>query len=101
MAVCLSLSRKHDVQNESAFLNPDQETESGHVPLASTAEGPPSVRLRLFRPGMRVTYQGQTCTVSHIVISRGQLQVNLQETGTAVDADRVQVETTRILLRRS
>jgi hypothetical protein len=89
------------VKNESAFLRPDQETNASHSPLAATPENPPSVRLRLFKPGMHVTYQGQACTVSHVVISRGQLLVNLQETGNAVDADKLQVEVTRILLQRS
>lgn len=81
------------MKDESAFLQPTS--------AASTdAEEPPVAHLPLYRPGTRVVYQGQTCTVGHVVVSRGELLVHLQETGLSVTADKVQLSPTRILLQR-
>jgi len=60
-----------------------------------------SIRLPLFRPGTRVSHQGQPCTVSHVLISRGQLLVHLHETNSPVRPDQLFLEPTRLLLRRS
>jgi hypothetical protein len=60
-----------------------------------------SIRLPLFRPGTRVSYQGNPCTVSHVMISRSQLLVHLHETGSAVHADELVLEPTRLPLRRN
>jgi len=65
-------------------------------PLATS-----SIRLPLFRSGTRVSYQGNPCTVSHVMISRGQLLVHLHETGSAVHADQLVLEPTRLSTRRS
>jgi hypothetical protein len=82
------------VKDESAFLQP--------TPAAPTGfEEPPVAHLPLYRPGTRVVYQGQYCTVGHVVISRGDLLVHLQEPGVSVTADKVQLAPTRILLQRS
>lgn len=82
------------MKDESAFLQP--------TPAAPTdAEEPPVAHLPLYRPGTRVVYQGQYCTVGHVVISRGDLLVHLQEPGISVTADKVQLAPTRILLQRS
>jgi hypothetical protein len=82
------------VKDESAFLQP--------TPAAPTgSEEPPVAHLPLYRPGTRVVYQGQYYTVGHVVISRGDLLVHLQEPGVSVTADKVQLAPTRILLQRS
>ena len=60
-----------------------------------------SIRLPLFRPGTRVSYLGNPCTVSHVMISRGQLHVHLHETGSAVRADELVLAPTRLSTRRS
>jgi hypothetical protein len=80
------------VKDESAFLQPNDA-----APTAS--EEPPVAHLPLYRPGTRVVYQGQYCTVGHVMISRGELLVHLQEPG--VSAEKVQHAPTRILLQRS
>ncbi|MEK9802443.1 MAG: hypothetical protein VW475_03435 [Curvibacter sp.] len=82
------------MKDESAFLQPTHAA-------ATEAEEPPVAHLPLYRPGTLVVYQGQTCTVGHVVISRGELMVNLQETGHLVPAEKVQLTPTRILLQRS
>jgi len=84
------------VKDESAHLLPVQDPAADPAP-----QEPPYADLPLFRPGTRVHYQGQNCTVSHIVVSRCDLQVYLQELGSAVNADKVQLTPTRILLQRS
>jgi hypothetical protein len=82
------------VKDESAFLQPND--------AASTAsDEPPVAHLPLYRPGTRVVYQGQYCTIGHVVISRGELLVHLQEPGVSVTAEKVQLAPTRILLQRS
>lgn len=85
------------MKNESAFLQPAQDSETPAPP----AHDPTIVHLPLFRPGTRVYFQGQYCTVSHVVISRGVLQVFLQELGQTVDAEKVQLAPSRVVLRRS
>lgn len=60
-----------------------------------------SIRLPLFRPGTRVSYQGNSCTVSHVLISGGKLLVHLRETGDAVRADELVLAPTRLSLQRS
>lgn len=88
------------MKNESAFLQPAQDTES-LAASAPPAHDPTIVHLPLYRPGTRVTYQGQYCTIGHVVVSRGQLQVYLQEIGNTVDAEKVRLAPTRLVLRRS
>jgi hypothetical protein len=82
------------VKDESAFLQPSDAAPTG-------PDEPPVAHLRLYRPGTRVVYQGQYCTVGHVVISRGELLVHLQEPGVSVTAEKVQLSPTRILLQRS
>ncbi|MBX9872901.1 MAG: hypothetical protein K2X75_12965 [Burkholderiaceae bacterium] len=82
------------MKDESAYLQPTD--------AAPTApEEPPVAHLPLYRPGTLVVYQGQTCTVSHVVVSRGELLVSLRETGVTAPAEKVQLAPTRILLQRS
>ena len=54
----------------------------------------------LFRPGTRVGYQGNLCTVSHVLISRGELLVYLHETKSTVNADKLFLEPSRLATRR-
>jgi hypothetical protein len=60
-----------------------------------------AVRLPLFRSGTRVSHQGQPCTVDYVVVRRGQLLVHLQETNSRVDADKLSLEPTQLLLQRN
>lgn len=60
-----------------------------------------SISLPLFRPGTCVSYQGNPCTVSHVMISRGKLLVHLRETVDAVRADELVLAPTRLSLQRS
>ena len=80
------------MKDESSYLQP--------IDAASAAEEPPVAHLPLYRPGTLVIHQGQTCTVGHVVISRGELLVNLRETGLSIPADKLQLAPTRILLQR-
>jgi hypothetical protein len=82
------------VKDESAFLQPTNAAPTG-------SDEPPVAHLPLYRPGTRVVYQGQYCTVDHVVITRGELLVHLQEPGVSVTAEKVQLSPTRILLQRS
>ncbi len=93
------------MKDETAFLQPAQDIEAADLPPAPAASKPPyipptHVRLPLFRPGTRVSYQGQICTVGHIILRRSELLVHLQETGNQVPAERLQLEPTVIPLRR-
>lgn len=84
------------MKDESAHLLPAQDRAAN-----AARQEPPYASLPLFRPGTQVHYQGQPYTVGHVIISRSDLQVYLQELGAAVDADKVQLAPTRILLQRS
>ncbi len=87
------------MKNESAFLQAVQDSEIAGQP-APSANDPTIVHMPLFRAGTQVVYQGQYCTVSHVIVSRGELQVYLQEIGQTVNAEKVQLAPTRIVLRR-
>lgn len=87
------------MKNESAYLQATQDPQAGHD--APAAAEPTIVHLPLYRPGTRVSYQGQYCTVSHVVISRGDLLVHLQEVGATVPAEKLQLALTRMVLQRS
>jgi hypothetical protein len=88
------------VKNESDYLHATQDPPAGHPAAPATAE-PVIVHLPLYRPGSRVSYQGRDYTVGHVVISRSVLQVYLQELGNSVDAEKLQVSPTRMVLHRS
>ncbi len=81
------------MKDESAYLQPTE--------AAPASEEPPVAHLPLYRPGTLVIHQGQTCTVGHVVVSRGELLVNIRETGHTVPAEKLQLAPTRILLQRS
>ncbi|HCY14686.1 MAG: hypothetical protein A2Z93_03325 [Curvibacter sp. GWA2_64_110] len=61
----------------------------------------PTMEMPLFRPGLPVTYQGQRCTVSHVMLTRSQLFVHLYEIAGAVKAEEIHAEKTRLVLARS
>jgi len=88
------------VKNESDYLHATQDQPAGH-PVAPAAAEPIVVHLPLYRPGSHVGYQGRDYTVGHVVISRSVLQVYLQELGSSVDAEKLQVSPTRLVLQRS
>jgi hypothetical protein len=48
-----------------------------------------------------VSHQGKPCTVSYVVVRRSQLLVHLHETNSRVDADKLSLEPTRLLLQRN
>jgi hypothetical protein len=70
-------------------------------PAASPSSETRGVYLPLFRSGTRVSHEGRQCTVNYVVIRRGQLMVHLHEANSPVDADRLLLEPTRVLLRRN
>lgn len=78
------------MKNESDFLQAAQD-----LPAEPT-----TVNLPLYRAGSRVGYQGREYTVGHVVINRSQLLVYLQELGSSVDAEKLQVTPTRLVLQR-
>ena len=78
------------MKNESDFLQAAQD-----LPPAPTV-----VHLPLYRAGSRVVYQNQEYTIGHVVISRSQLLVYLQELGASVNAEKLQVAPTRLILQR-
>jgi len=88
------------VKNESAYLQATQDLPAGEAETPAAAE-PTVVHLPLYRPGTRVSYQGRDYTVGHVVISRSVLQVYLQELGSSVNAEKLQVSPTRLVLQRS
>lgn len=79
------------MKNEADFL---------HAPQDLPAE-PAVVHLPLYRAGSLVGYQGREYTVDHVVITRSQLLVHLQELDSSVDAEKLQVAPTRLVLQRS
>ena len=87
------------MKDESAFLAPQQVRAAGQQAAPAPKE-PVIVHLPLFRRGTLVNYKNQTCTVGHVVVNRCDLQVYLQELGQAVNADKVQLEPTRLVLQR-
>lgn len=56
----------------------------------------PTVQVRLFKPGTKVTYQGIMHTVDHITISRDRLMVKLLEIEHIIDSDKLSVQLTEI-----
>ena len=88
------------MKNESDYLHAMQDLPAGEAETPALAE-PVIVHLPLYRPGSRVSYQGRDYTVGHVVISRSVLQVYLQELGNSVDAEKLQVSPTRMVLQRS
>ncbi len=62
---------------------------------------PPTVhRMPLFRPGVTVYLNDSQATVSHVVLRRGQLLVQLKEHPAPVDAERVMLAPTELSLQR-
>lgn len=88
------------MKNESDYLHATQGMPAGEAGTPAPAE-PTVVHLSLYRPGTHVSYQGRDYTVGHVVISRSVLQVYLQELGSSVPAEKVQVAPTRLVLQRS
>ncbi len=88
------------MKDETAYLQPVQEPAAGPA-VPPAPPDPTIVHLPLYRRGTLVQYQGQTCTVGHVVVHRCDLQVHLQELGISVDATRVQLAPTRLVLQRS
>lgn len=56
--------------------------------------------LPLFRQGTRVGYKGNLCTVSHVIVSQGELLVYLDEIKSAVHSDKLLLEPSRLTARR-
>ncbi len=88
------------MKNESAHLQATQDLPAGEANTPLAAE-PTVVHLPLYRAGTRVSYQGRDYTVGHVVICRSLLQVYLQELGSSVPAEKLQLAPTRLVLQRS
>ena len=69
--------------------------------LQRPASQPPVAMVPLFHPGTSVSYQGQTCTIDHIVIDHYDILVHLKEINTTVNSDKIELSPTRILLSRT
>jgi len=80
-------------------VHPDSEA-GASAPAASAPRDPTIVHLPLFRPGTRVQYNGQSYTVGHVVVSREHLKVFLSELGHAVEAEKLRLAPTRLVLKR-
>lgn len=52
----------------------------------------------LFKPGSEVRYDNKPYTVSHVLISKGNLFVNLKEMEGAIPAEKVRVKLTEMTL---
>lgn len=87
------------MKNDSAHLQPLHVSPNGQAVAPAAAE-PTIVHLPLYRPGSRAGYEGRNYTVGHVVISRSQLLVYLEELGTAVNAEKLQISPTRVELKR-
>lgn len=57
---------------------------------------PPTVWIPLLKPGTQVRYQDKPYTVGHVLISKGDLFVNMKEIEGAIPADKVRVKPTQI-----
>lgn len=88
------------MKNESAYLQATQDLPAGEAETPAATE-PSVVHMPLYRPGTRVGYQGREYTVGHIVVNRSLLQVYLQELGSSVPAEKLQLAPTRLVLQRS
>lgn len=88
------------MKNESTYLQAAQDLPAGKSETPAAAE-PTVVHLPLYRAGTRVSYQGRDYTVGHVVINRSELQVYLQELGSSVPAEKLQLAPTRLVLQRS
>ncbi|MDP3702066.1 MAG: hypothetical protein Q8R72_14305 [Hylemonella sp.] len=88
------------MKNESAHLQATQDLHAGADETPALAE-PTIVSLPLYRAGTRVSYQDRDYTVGHVVISRGDLQVYLQELGSSVSSEKLHLAPTRLVLQRS
>ena len=87
---------------EDLYRVPVRSTASRDRRSRSAAPSPDNscFRMPLFRPGTRVGYKGNLCTVSHVLISRGELLVYLQETKDTVNADKLSLEPSRLATHR-
>jgi hypothetical protein len=75
---------------------------------SSEADGPAPVvgmnnkmmSIQLFKRGVRVVYNGQSCTVHHVMLSKGRVMVKLNELQEAVDSIKLELQPTRMSLLR-
>ena len=59
-----------------------------------------TVSIHLFKPGVRVVYNSQSCTVNHVMLSRGRIMVKLNELQEPVDSLKLELQPTLLSLHR-
>jgi hypothetical protein len=60
---------------------------------------PPTLWMPLLKPGTEVRFQDKPYTVGHVLISKGDLFVNLKEIEGAIPAEKIRVRLTQIDLK--
>lgn len=68
------------------------------VPVKPPFLDPPTLWMPLLKPGTEVRFQDKPYTVGHVLISKGDLFVNLREIEGAISAEKVRVRLTQINL---
>lgn len=68
------------------------------VPVKAPFLDPPTLWMPLLKPGTEVRFQDKPYTVGHVLISKGDLFVNLREVEGAISAEKVRVRLTQINL---
>ena len=82
--------------SESQAIAPVKTPASASASSAVTA--PATFWLPVYRPGMQVRYKDTKYTVSHVLISKGNLFVHVKELESAIPSEKVNVEWTKFTL---
>jgi hypothetical protein len=80
-----------------------QSSDTGHektAEAAKAAKDPRMMSVQLFKPGVRVTYNNQSCTVHHITLTRGKIMVKLHELQEEVDSIKLELAPTKMYMYR-
>lgn len=77
---------------QSSAPGTEKTSETGRVPV--------TVSIQLFKPGVRVVYNNQSCTVHHVMLSRGKIMVKLNELQEPVESTKLELSPTRLSLQR-
>jgi hypothetical protein len=83
-------------------VNNDADDPQTAAPAQAPSAGydPTIVNMPLFHAGQQVNYQGRVCTVSHVIVGRDGLKVNLKELDESISAEKLRTPLTQIVLKR-